>query len=101
MERSCRKPLRTLLLAACAWGFLGLFAASSIYSADGNGQAPPQPPAQPPTLDVQRDKEKTVYSIGTSDRDSRKDDSDRAWQMLNNMMIDNRGTRGKGPDNNR
>ena len=101
MERSSRKPVRTLLLTTSVGVFLSLCAPSSTHGADGNRQAPVQAPAQAPTLDVQRDKEKTVYSIGSSDRDSGKEDADRAWQMLNNMMIDTRGAHGKGPDNNR
>jgi hypothetical protein len=37
------------------------------------------------TLDVKRDPEKTVYSIGSSRED--RNDQDRAWDMLRNMGI--------------
>lgn len=101
MERSSRKPVRTSLLAACAWVFLSLPAAPSTYGADENRQAPDRGPAQGPVLGVQRDEEKTTYSIGSSDRDRGKDDADRAWQMLDNVITHTRGARGKGSDNNR
>jgi hypothetical protein len=52
-------------------------------------------------LDVQRDKDKTVYTIGARPGDARRDDADRAWNMLNNVVIDARGAHGKRPDNNR
>jgi len=55
----------------------------------------------PPSIDVQRDGDKTVYSIGSSPRDKGKSDKDRSWDMLDNMLIDARGARGKRPDNNR
>jgi len=49
-------------------------------------------------LDVTRDKDKTVYSIDSSDRTRRdyRDDRDRAWDMLNHMpvIIDNRPNQG-------
>ena len=65
------------------------------------GGAPGQSSAPPPVIDVQRDKDKTVYSIGARPKDEGKDDADKAWNMLDNAIIDARGAHGKRPDNNR
>ncbi len=122
MERSGRTRSRTVHLIFFVCAFLGLAPAAATYGAGPSSQPPvidapflglapagatygagpsSQPPAEPPALDVQRDKEKTVYTIGTRPRDTRRDDTDRSWDMLNNMAIDARGTHGKGPNNNR
>ena len=93
-----RTRSRTVQLIFLACAFLGLAPAAATYGAEAGDS---QPPAQPPVLDVQRDKEKTVYTIGARPRDTGKDDTDRAWDMLNNMVIDARGAHGKRPDNNR
>jgi hypothetical protein len=52
-------------------------------------------------LDVREDRDKTVYTIGPSPAGSGRDDTDRAWDMLNNVVIDARGTNGQRPDNYR
>lgn len=55
---------------------------------------PPSPLLAKEELTVTRDNEKTVYSIGSSDktRQEDKEERDRAWEMLNHMpiMLDNR-----------
>ncbi len=57
------------------------------------------------TLDIKRDKDKTVYSIGSAPEDKdEKADKDKAWEMLQNMplTIETRGKDGgKGPDTRR
>jgi hypothetical protein len=53
------------------------------------------------SITLERDKDKTVYTIGPGDREQIKQDADKAWDMLNNVVIESRGSRGKGPDNNR
>jgi hypothetical protein len=97
MERWSRTRSRTVQLIFLVCAFLGLAPVAATYGAGAAGQ----PPQQPPVLDVQRDKDKTVYTIGARPADTRRDDKDRSWDMLNNMVIDARGTHGKGPNNNR
>ncbi len=97
MEGWNRTWLRVVLIIFLASAFLGVVPVAATYGAEGSGPSP----AQPPVLDVQRDKEKTVYRIGSRPVDTRKDDTDRAWDMLNNVIIDARGAHGKRPDNNR
>ena len=88
MKRWSRGWRGILLLVVSACPLLGLFPAASYGDgAEGNGR----PPAERPILDVQRDKDKTVYTIGGSSRDIRKDDTDRAWDLLDNVAIDPRG----------
>jgi hypothetical protein len=96
MEGWSRTRLGTVQLIFLACAFLGLAPASTTFGAGPDGQPPPQS-----ALDVQRDKDKTVYTIGARPRDKRRDDADRAWDMLNNVIIDTRGSHGKGSDNNR
>ena len=49
------------------------------------------------TMEVVRDKDKTVYTIDSDDRDAREEarDKERAWQMLQNgnFIIDGRDRR--------
>jgi len=97
MEGWSRTRMSSVQVIFLACAFLGLAPAAATYGA-GPGS---QPPAQPSVLDVQRDKEKTVYTIGARPGDTRRDDTDRAWDMLNNVVIDARGAHGKGPNNNR
>jgi hypothetical protein len=97
MEGWSRTRLRAVQLIFLACAFLGLAPAAATYGAETGSQ----PPAQPPVLGVQRDKDKTVYTIGARPWDTRRDDTDRAWDMLNNVVIDARGAHGKGPNNNR
>jgi hypothetical protein len=97
MEGWSRTLLRTVQLIFLAYVFLGLAPAAATYGAEADSQ----PLAQPPALGVQRDKDKTVYTIGARSRGTRRDETDRAWDMLNNVVIDARGAHGKGPDNNR
>jgi len=89
--------MRRLAPSAVAWLVLSLWVPALCPGAE----ADPKAPAQAPTMDVQRDKDKTVYRIGNSDKDREKDDADKAWQMLDNVIIDTRGAHGKGPNNNR
>jgi len=97
MEGWSRTRLRTVQVIFLACVFLGLAPAAATHGAGADSQ----PPAQPPVLDVQRDKDKTVYTIGARHGDIRRDDTDKAWDMLNNVVIDARGAHGKGPNNNR
>lgn len=58
------------------------------------------------SIRVERDKDKTVYTIGSNEGKNEVSDRDRSWQMLNNMSIihersDKREHDGKGQDNNR
>jgi hypothetical protein len=54
------------------------------------------------TITLQKDKEKTVYSIGPSDESTVNEDTEKAWDMLRGAVIDARGSfGGKGSDNNR
>jgi hypothetical protein len=85
-----------LLLAGLAFAPFGLALAGEGDDGEKVGRAP-----APPSIDVQRDSDKTVYSIGGSPRDKGKSDKDRSWDMLNNVLIDARGAHGKRPDNNR
>ena len=90
-----RWAVMRFLCIACA--LMGLLPAAAAHG----GEAPGQSSAQPPVIDVQRDKDKTVYSIGARRKDEGKDDADKAWNMLDNATIDARGAHGKRPDNNR
>ena len=86
------------LLLAFAVAPSGITLAGEGREGETGGPAPASP-----TMEVQRDKDKTVYSIGGSARNKGKSDTDRSWEMLNNgnMLIDGRGAHGKRPDNNR
>lgn len=53
------------------------------------------------TISVERDKDKTSYVIRGSDDNTEKEDKDRAWEMLDRVIIDTRGRHGEGPDNHR
>ncbi len=123
MGRGSRTHVRKRQLIFLAGVFLGLAPLTATYGAGPgsrqpmvdapflsvqpagatNGAGPgSQPAGQPAVLDVQKDKDKTVYTIGARPANTGKDDTDRAWGMLNNMVIDNgRGAHGKGPNNNR
>jgi len=50
---------------------------------------------------LEKDKERTVYSIGPGDRETIKEDTGNAWGMLKGVLIDSRGSSGKRPDHNR
>jgi hypothetical protein len=52
-------------------------------------------------ITIEKEKDRTVYSIGPGDRETIKEDTDNAWDMLKGVLIDTRGTSGKGPDHNR
>ncbi len=84
------------LLAGLAVASFGSALAGEGDDGEKAGRAP-----APPAIDVQRDSDKTVYSIGGSPRNSGKTDKDRSWDMLNNVLIDTRGAHGKRPDNSR
>ena len=84
-------------LAALTVAPFGLALAGEGSDGERAGRA-----AAPPAIDVQRDSDRTVYSIGSSPKNnSGKSDKDRSWDMLNNVLIDARGAHGKRPDNNR
>ena len=85
------------LLVALAVGPFG----PALAGEGRDGQTGGPAPAPPPVIDVQRDSEKTVYTIGSSPKAKGKTDKDRSWDMLNNVLIDARGVNGKRPDNNR
>jgi hypothetical protein len=53
------------------------------------------------SITIERDKDRTVYTIGSSEGDQTKEDTENAWEMLKGVIIDARGALGKGPDNNR
>jgi len=53
------------------------------------------------TISVEQDKDKTTYIIRGSDKDTQKEEADKAWEMLQHVIIDTRGRHGTGPDNNR
>jgi len=52
-------------------------------------------------ITLEKDVDKTVYTIGPNERDTTKEDKDKAWEMLQGVVIDSRGSRGKGSDHNR
>jgi hypothetical protein len=54
-------------------------------------------------ISVERDKEKTSYVIRSSSEDAKeKEQREKAWEMLDHVIIDTRGSNGgKGPDNHR
>jgi hypothetical protein len=56
---------------------------------------------QKDTIAVERDKDKTSYVIRGSNDSAEKEDKDRAWEMLDRVIIDTRGRHGEGPDNHR
>lgn len=51
-------------------------------------------------LDIKKEKDRTVYTIGSSP-EQKDEDKDKAWEMLKNIRIDTRGEDGKGPDTRR
>ena len=53
-------------------------------------------------LEVKKDKDKTTYSVGSSD-EKKDEDKEKAWDMLKNMgiVIDERSSLGKGQNSNR
>ena len=53
------------------------------------------------TISVEQDKDKTTYIIRSSDKDTQKEEADKAWEMLHHVIVDTRGPHGTGPDNNR
>jgi hypothetical protein len=53
------------------------------------------------SITLERDKDKTVYTIGPGDKEQIRQDTDKAWDMLNNVVIESRGSLGKRPHNNR
>ena len=53
------------------------------------------------SITLEKSKDKTVYAIGPNEKDESKEDTDKAWEMLKGVIIDSRGSRGKGSDNNR
>lgn len=52
------------------------------------------------SLDIKKEKDRTVYTIGSSP-EQKDEDKDKAWEMLKNILIDTRGEDGKGPDTRR
>jgi len=52
------------------------------------------------SLDIKKEKDSTVYTIGSSP-EQKDEDKDKAWEMLKNIRIDTRGEDGKGPDTRR
>lgn len=52
------------------------------------------------SLDIKKEKDRTVYTIGSSP-EQKDEDKDKAWEMLKNIRIDTRGEDGKGPDTRR
>lgn len=53
-------------------------------------------------ITLEKDKDRTVYSIGPGDRGAIREDTERSWEMLRGVVIDTRGSSGgKGSDNNR
>jgi len=94
-RRWTRWAATRLVFIACT--LAALLPAAAAHGAEAANQSA----AQPPVLDVQRDKEKTVYTIGARPKDAGKDDADKAWDMLDNVTTDTRGAHGKRPDNNR
>lgn len=108
----------SLLVVVLAAMFLSIVAVVcvSAYAEDGVRKPAPRPsppvegvaPAAPsmegvtgtheagaPAIDVKRDKEKTVYTIGPGDRRYEMEERDRAWDMLRNMtpIVDERHRR--------
>jgi hypothetical protein len=47
----------------------------------------PPPLLAQDVIDVQRDQDKTVYTIGPDNRTEQEDQEDKAWEMLKNMGI--------------
>jgi len=52
------------------------------------------------SLDIKKEEDRTVYTIGSSP-EQKDEDKDKAWDMLKNILIDARGKDGKGPDTRR
>ena len=53
------------------------------------------------TISVEQDRDKTTYVIRGRDKDTQKEETDKAWDMLHHVTVDTRGRHGTGPDNNR
>jgi hypothetical protein len=49
----------------------------------------------------EKEKDRTVYTIGPGDDAKAREESDRTWEMLKGVVVDTRGPSGKRPDNNR
>jgi hypothetical protein len=79
-----------------------VFAISTVILTALNAPwAPASAAEERPSLDVARDKDKTVYTV---DSPGNKDEPDtaRSWDMLQKLIIDSgRGDDGKGPDSDR
>jgi hypothetical protein len=52
-------------------------------------------------MTMERDKDRTGHTIGSSEGDQTREDAEEAREMLKGVVIDARGALGKGPDNNR
>ena len=52
-------------------------------------------------ISVERDKDKTSYVIRSNNDGDVEDQTDKAWEMLDNVYIDTRGRDGEGADNHR
>lgn len=52
-------------------------------------------------ISVEKDKDKTSYVIRSNNDNTEKDEKDKAWEMLDHVIIDTRGHHGEGPDNHR
>ena len=57
-------------------------------------------------IKVEREKDKTVYTVGSGDNKNELTDRERSWEMLTNMSViheqeHKREHNGKGSDNNR
>jgi hypothetical protein len=83
--------LRTVLVVACLMVGL-LLPLPRAHADDPNRKSP---------ITLERDKDRTVYSIGPSDKEATGEDTEKAWDMLKGVLIDTRGSSGKGPDHNR
>lgn len=87
-----------LMMGRPKWLLIGAFACAAfcslplgtVHAKDGNE-----------VISVEKDKDKTSYIIRGSNEDTEKEQTDRAWEMLDRAIIDTRGCHGKGPDNHR
>ena len=91
--REIREEKAYVLVCVIACIALGLLLPFTRASADESSRNDP--------IKLEKDKDRTVYSIGPGDRETIKEDTDNAWDMLKGVLIDTRGTSGKGPDHNR
>ena len=86
-----RRYLIALLMTVC----MSVGELCPLYSVSAG-----EPDRKSPIM-LEKDKERTVYSIGPGDRETIKEDTDNAWGMLRGVLIDSRGSSGKRPDHNR